>query len=252
MAKYSDIKISGGDTDEPINLQRRVRVAARFLSEHPCRLLDCGCGSGGYVEALDTLPHIRAYGLEFEASKVRRARRRIIASSRVVQGDIQTMPYADNSFDAVLLNEVLEHVPDQNRGLKEVNRVLRPGGRLLVFSPNRFYPFETHGVILLKGGKRIPIHTPFIPWIPLPLGEKFLTYPARNYWPGELRELLKAHGFEIIETDFIWQTFEGTSGTQPTWIRNTSGLLRKLSMTLEKVPLIKGMGVSQFIAATKR
>jgi len=97
----------------------------------------------------------------------------------------------------------------------------------------------------------LPHFIPFIPWLPFALGKKFFTYPARNYWPHELRELLTRHGFRVIGTDYVWQTFENISGTQPHWMRRTSGLLRAVSMTLEKVPLIRVMGVSQFLALQK-
>lgn len=145
---YKDIEISGSDTDTPLNVARRLSVAQPFLPAKPCKILDCGCGSGGYVIAFESIDGVEAYGLEFEQEKVRLARERGIAAGRVVQGDIQDMPFEDSSFDAVLLNEVLEHVPSESLGLSEINRVLRPGGVLLVFSPNRMYPFESHGVAL--------------------------------------------------------------------------------------------------------
>ena len=49
-------------------------------------------------------------------------------------------------FDLVLSNEVIEHVVDDRQALAESARVMRPGGRLALFCPNRGYPFETHGI----------------------------------------------------------------------------------------------------------
>ncbi len=249
---YNTIEISGADTDKPLNLARRLQVARPFLPECPCKLLDCGCGSGGYVQAFNSLTGIETHGLEYEEEKVRLARhQKGVEAERVLQGDIQNMPYEDGYFDAVLLNEVLEHIPDQHKGLSEVHRILRPGGILLIFSPNRYYPFETHGVYLKRSGKRLPHYVPFIPWIPLSLGQKFLNYPARNYWPGELSVLVEQQGFRVLHRDYLWQTFENISGAQPHWMRRMSGLLRKMSFYLEHVPLVRRMGLSQFLALEK-
>jgi ubiquinone/menaquinone biosynthesis C-methylase UbiE len=249
---YNTIDISGADTDKPINVARRLRVSLPFLPEVPCRLLDCGCGSGGYVQAFNSLNGVETHGLEYEVEKVRLARqKRGVEADRILQGDIQAMPYEDGYFDAVLLNEVLEHIPDQHKGLSEINRILRPGGILLIFSPNRYYPFETHGVYLKRGMKRVPHYMPFIPWIPLPLGQKVFSYPARNYWPGELSGLLQQQGFRILHRDYIWQTFENISGAQPSWMKGLSGLLRKTAFFLEHVPLVRRLGLSQFLAMEK-
>ncbi len=251
MNKYRAIDISGSDTDKPLNVARRLAVASPFLPAPPCRFLDCGCGSGGYLLAFDSLEGVDAHGLEYEEAKVSLARQRGIAEDRILQGDIQSMPYEDGYFDAVLLNEVLEHIPDHHKGLSEVNRILRPGGILLVFSPNRCYPFETHGVSSRRTGKGLPHYVPFIPWIPLPLGQKFFDYPARNYWPGELRRLLQRHGFRVLGRDYLWQTFENISGAQPAWMGRMSSVLRKTSLFLERVPLVRCMGLSQFLALEK-
>jgi SAM-dependent methyltransferase len=251
MDKYADIDISGSDTDKPLNLQRRVALAEPFLQDRPCSLLDCGCGAGGYVAAFDALPGIQAFGIEYEAGKVALALGRGLSPDRILRGDIQSMPYSDDSFDAVLLNEVLEHVPDHRLGLSEVCRVLRPGGTLLVFSPNRCYPFETHGVVSRRSGKRLPHYLPCVPWIPMKLGCRLFTYPARNFWPWELRRLLTGFGFTVLDLDYVWQTFENLSGAQPAWIKRCRGVLWATSRLLEKTPLLRMMGVSQFLALRK-
>ncbi|NNL95813.1 MAG: class I SAM-dependent methyltransferase [Xanthomonadales bacterium] len=251
MDQYPDIEVDGSDTDAPLNVARRVAIVRQYLPPGDCRLLDCGCGAGGYLMALEEQAGVPGYGLEFEQKKVDTAHARGLHPSRVIQGDIQAMPYPDSSFDTVLLNEVLEHVPDQQAGLDEIHRVLKPGGHLLVFSPNRGYPFETHGVRRKSSGKSLPFHTPFIPWLPLRIATRWLDFPARNYWPAELRSLLKAHGFEYRHHQFVWQTFENLTGLQPAWMRATRGTLRRLSLVLEKTPLIRRMGISQFVAVQK-
>jgi SAM-dependent methyltransferase len=251
MNKYHNIKIGGGDTGEPLNLNRRMEIMNPYLGPGPCSVLDCGCGAGDFLAALNKTKQVDAVGLEFMSSKVEQALEKGIPEHRITQGDIQNMPFESESFDVVLLNEVLEHVPDHHAGLVEVNRVLRPGGTLMVFSPNRRFPFEAHGVVSKRTGKVIGHDVPFIPWIPLPLGQKFFDYPARNYWPGELRLLLKEHGFQLIGKDFVWLTFENISNAQAGWMKSMSGALRRISLLLERTPLIRSMGVSQFLALQK-
>jgi SAM-dependent methyltransferase len=66
--------------------------------------------------------------------------------SSVVRAEGERLPYASAAFDLVLSHEVLEHVGDDRAAAAEILRVLRPGGRAVIFVPNRGYPFETHGV----------------------------------------------------------------------------------------------------------
>ena len=141
------IQPAGGDTATPLNLSKRIEyILAAVGSLDGSRFIDCGCGRGEYVARLGEAG-ARAVGIEIEAGKLRDAAGGR-AAARVSQGDIQKLPFRDVSFDLALVNEVLEHVPDDLAGLREVHRVLRPGGQVVVFSPNRLYPFETHGVFV--------------------------------------------------------------------------------------------------------
>jgi hypothetical protein len=74
---------------------------------------------------------------------------------------------------------------------------------------------------------------------------------ARNYWPGELRRLVREARFQITHTDYVWQTFEGISNNQPALIARTKGLLRILSRACERMPVLRTLGVSQVIVARK-
>jgi SAM-dependent methyltransferase len=194
---------------------------------------------------------IDALGIEYLEQKVAIARADPDLSPFIWQGDLEEIPFESSSFDAALMNEVLEHVPDEMRVLKEVHRILKPGGILFVFSPNRWFPFETHGVDLKWCNWKIPPYVPFIPYIPLPLGRVVLGYRARNYWPWELRELLKRNGFAVAKADFVWQTFENISGSQPWFIRLARPALRIVSNLCGKVPVLRRLGVSQVLIVSK-
>ena len=247
-AAYPHIAPAGGDTATPLNLAKRLGIIERYAGVRGRRILDCGCGAGDYVYALRQLG-ADAWGIEYSREKLARAPASV--SGRVSVGDLHHIALRNGSVDLALLNEVLEHVPDDRRALREVHRVLRPGGVLLIFSPNRRYPFETHGTFVKGSTRRIPHYVPFIPYVPLPLATTVVDFWARNYWPGELRRLVRGAGFHITHTDYVWQTFEGISNHQPALIARTKGVLRILSRALERVPVLRTLGVSQVIVARK-
>lgn len=251
MHSYGSIAIAGRDTATPLNLEKRLQAVVSFLGPGHARLLDCGCGAGEYVLALTERFQIDAFGVEYSPDKVQQAHCSDALRNRVREANLESIPFSSEHFDAVLLNEVLEHVPDEAKVLAEIHRVLRDGGRVIVFSPNRWFPFETHGVILKSSGRILPPYVPLIPYIPLSLGRRVLKYWARNYWHGELRNLLVGAGFQIEAKRYMWQTFENISGTQPAWMARTSPLLRRLAGALERTPVLKGFGVSQVLVARK-
>jgi ubiquinone/menaquinone biosynthesis C-methylase UbiE len=245
---YGNIVPAGGDTATPLNLEKRLRVIERYSVIRGKRVLDCGCGAGDYVRALQRLGG-DAWGIEFSRDKLATAPREV--SGRLSVGDLHHIAIRDGAIDVALMNEVLEHVPDDGQALREVHRVLKPGGTLLIFSPNRRYPFETHGAHFKRSGRRIPHYVPLIPYVPLPLATIIMDFWARNYWPTELRRLVRSTGFTIAHTDYVWQTFEGISNHQPAFIAQTRGLLRTISSSLERVPLLRTLGVSQVIVARR-
>lgn len=248
--KKDEIAIAGGDTATPLNLAKRLRVLEPYLSPASV-VLDAGCGEGDYVVALRGIYGLAAYGIEFVEEKVAAFASAHPERDWVRRGDLQALPYESETFDLVLLNEVLEHVPDESAALAEVRRVLKPGATLVVFSPNRLYPFESHGVYSRRSGAKIPPYVPFVPYIPVRIGRKVFRYWARNYWPGELATLLQDAGFRPIRRTYVWQTFENISGTQPGLIRRFRKTLRAVASGLERTPLVRSFGVSQVLVARK-
>jgi ubiquinone/menaquinone biosynthesis C-methylase UbiE len=120
------------------------------------RILDAGCGAGQFTEIVleraDPDASIACFDLSVEM--LRRGRRRI-GSDRplVTAADITRQPYPDAWFDCVICGWVLEHLPDPRLGLREVARVLEPGGRLLILTTettffgawvSRFYKCRTY------------------------------------------------------------------------------------------------------------
>lgn len=250
MSNFQNIQPSGGSTGVELNLQRRFALMTQYIDLKDKHIVDCGCGSGDYVmKFLEYSPHVR--GVEYSADKVEEFRSRACHPESVAQGDIENLEFRDHTFDVVLLNEVLEHVPNDRRALQEAHRVLKPRGFLVVFSPNRLYPFETHATTFKLGKKEIPHYVPLVPYIPLWLGSRILLYHARNYFPWGLAKMIEKAGFQIIKQTAIWQTFENISGNSPIPKRLLRPVLRAISFSFEKIPLIKFLGVSQVIFAVK-
>ncbi len=99
---------------------------------HGKRCLDAGCGGGRYSIAMARLDAAEVIGCDISPEGLADAWRRAMGVPNVFfeEADVLNLPYPDESFDFVCCSGVLHHTPDPGRGLREVSRVLRPGGRL--------------------------------------------------------------------------------------------------------------------------
>ncbi|HEV7905454.1 MAG TPA: class I SAM-dependent methyltransferase [Pyrinomonadaceae bacterium] len=95
------------------------------------RILDVGCGTGANLEMLAQFGEAEGVDVSEDALAFCRAR----GLTRVSHGAAERLPYADASFDLVTALDVVEHLDDDAGGLREMRRVLRPGGRALLFVP---------------------------------------------------------------------------------------------------------------------
>ncbi|MGQ0609276.1 MAG: class I SAM-dependent methyltransferase [Chloroflexota bacterium] len=112
------------------NRRRGVRNLVRRPGAEP--MLDAGCGTGLNLAALPP----GSTGIDLNPRNLTMIRQRL-PHQVVVEGDIEMMPFEDASFATVLCTEVLEHVPYPDQALREINRVLRPGGTLIGSVPAR-------------------------------------------------------------------------------------------------------------------
>jgi len=121
--------------------RRRARRLLNFLDVlDGDRVLDFGCGMGFYLLALSRLRKAHLVGLEPNPKRLAWARRGK-APGAYVAGIGEQLPFGDSAFDKVLMSEVLEHLLCDRAGLREVRRVLRPGGVLAISVPHARYPF---------------------------------------------------------------------------------------------------------------
>jgi SAM-dependent methyltransferase len=108
-----------------------IEAELRFVTAlPPGRILDAGCGLGWFLSALD--PVWERYGLELSAFAARHAR--VYGDVREVR--LEDCPFDDEFFDVVFCHHVIEHVPDPASAVAQVHRVLKPGGTLVLGTPD--------------------------------------------------------------------------------------------------------------------
>ncbi|HEX8523542.1 MAG TPA: class I SAM-dependent methyltransferase [Tepidisphaeraceae bacterium] len=118
----------------------RRETINRTLAQYappPATVLDVGCGLGDVLSELD--PRYTLHGTDYAKFNVGVANRRLAGKAKITQASIYDLPYTSNTFDVALCLEVLEHIEDDARAVREIARVLKPGGILIAAVPYTFY-----------------------------------------------------------------------------------------------------------------
>jgi SAM-dependent methyltransferase len=204
------------------------------------RVLDNGCGVGSYLIRLDN-DAASAFGLEFDFDRAQQAGRQL---ATVVQAAGEGLPYPDHSFDLVLSHEVLEHVENDRQSAAEIARVLRPGGRLVLFVPNQGYPFETHG-IYWRGQYRFG-NIPLVNYLPSRWRDRLAPH-VRAYTRRDLRQLFEGLPLRPLMSTIIFGAYDNLIARWP----RTGRRLRAVLQFLERTPL-RGLGLSHFWVLEKK
>ncbi|MBC7814480.1 MAG: methyltransferase domain-containing protein [Burkholderiales bacterium] len=124
--------------------KRRVRTIFEWIDPQDGDLiLDAPCGRGFYLNMLRYVSDCRLIGLDLDWPVLVKAQRNIghLSGMMLNHASIYELPYADSTFDAAILSEVLEHLDRDVDGLREVYRVMKPGGVVAITVPNANYPF---------------------------------------------------------------------------------------------------------------
>ncbi len=219
--------------------ERRFKLIAAAAPPAGARVLDIGCGIGAFLGRFQKAA-AEAFGLEVDRARAVLAGRVVPA---VVQGVGEHLPFKAGVFDLVLLHEVLEHVDDDRQVLAEAWRVLRPGGRLVIFVPNRLWPFETHGIFWR--GRYYFGNYPFVNYLPDPLRNRLAPH-VRVYTRGGLRRLLAGLPGRVVAHRGVFPGFDKVARRS----RLLAGLLRLLLYALEHTPAHR-FGLSHFVVFVK-
>jgi demethylmenaquinone methyltransferase / 2-methoxy-6-polyprenyl-1,4-benzoquinol methylase len=174
--------------------RRWRRLTARAVAHDGARVIDVCCGTGDLAIACAN-EGARVTGLDFSERMLHRARRKAPALEWV-QGDALELPFADATFDGATVGFGVRNVENLERGLQELRRVLRPGGKVGILEITRprgllapFYRLWFDGVVPLLGKL-------------LPGGSAYTYLPAsvrRFPGPEQLSELMGECGFASVD-----------------------------------------------------
>ncbi len=201
-----------------LSLKRKAgRIIEEINPQSKDKILEVGSGDAYYPSILARLGKFYIVGIELDNRVIDTAERNFKAlgisykrfkkwknqkSKGVyfVEGDANKMPFKKNFFDKIIMSEVAEHLPNDLKGLKEVHRVLKPGGILVLTVPNWYFPFLWDPVnwVLQRPPFRSPIKKGF--WAGI------WNQHQRLYKPDEILSVLKKAGFEIdkVEVQTAW------------------------------------------------
>jgi SAM-dependent methyltransferase len=187
-------------------------------------------------------------GLEYDFERASEARKNsphiVNAAGECIPLPSSTLRHAQGgAFDLILSHEVLEHVQDDRAAVYEMIRVLKPGGRIVLFVPNRGYPFETHG-IYWKGkysfGNKL-----FVNYLPRSLRNRLAPH-VRVYSKRDLRKLFEGLPVKFIEQAILFGAYDNIIAR----FGLVGKIIRGVLQFLERTPL-KIFGLSHFWVVEK-
>jgi SAM-dependent methyltransferase len=152
--------------DEETRRKKAAKILSILKSQvklGSCDLLDIGTGSGHIIQII--------------ARECKSATSVNLTDERVVTEGYKfykvkdvTLPFANESFDVVISNQVIEHIPPQDVHLKEIHRVLRKGGIVYLATPSKYTLIEPH------------LKLPFLSWLPRPVASIYAWAIKRQVW----------------------------------------------------------------------
>jgi SAM-dependent methyltransferase len=210
------------------------RLVGEYLGDVAgLRVLEVACGRGGFTHRL---AHSGASvtGCDFSLSALQIASGKFSdAANRrdtwFVQADGQRLPFADNSFDLIVSCETIEHLPDVRCAIREMYRVARPQGRLLLTTPNYF---NFMGLYEVYAHFRHPHRRDDQPF-------------DRRQWFFQVQNWIRSAGWSVLHTDGTVHQFPVIPGRNPLRWRSleSSRVIRKL---------LSPLALTYFVAAQKR
>lgn len=220
--------------------ERRLQMILEAASELLAgTLLENGCGVGMYVEHLR--PHTgHIIGIEYDFERAHQAGTR---SNTICSAAGEALPFPDNSFDLILSHEVIEHVQDDRKAVAEMVRTLRTGGRILLYCPNRGYPFETHG-IYWRGRYKFG-NIPLVNYLPTRWRDQLAPH-VRVYTRRDLEKLFSGLPVRFVTRRVVFGAYDNIIARFPA----LGKLLRTTLQTLERTPL-QNLGLSHFWVVEK-
>jgi len=219
--------------------ERRLGLMRRYAPLEKQAILDVGCGLGMYVRAFRRFSPA-AYGIDLDADKIVEAGRDL---PNLSVAPAEALPFRSDTFGVILSHEVIEHVGDDRLALVDAVRVLKPGGRLVIFAPNRLYPFETHGAYW-RGQYHFG-NIPLINYLPNRWRNRLAPH-VRAYTRRDLRRLVARLPVRIVVHTQIYPGYDKIVRRHALLGR----LFRAVTYVLENTPL-RAFGLSHLLVVEK-
>jgi ubiquinone/menaquinone biosynthesis C-methylase UbiE len=228
------------ETGEEYGVKRRLDCLLNATSLTGKVVLDLGCGVGAYGKTAKKYGAKLVVGVDINRDFLLKAK-----SIERVRASACALPFESSCFELLLMIEVLEHLPSDRKALEEADRVLKRDSLLFVTAPNKFYPFETHGMRVrsVYVENILGVGIPFLSWMPQFLRER--VERARIYTIKQLTRLLYGQGFNPLKVDYMMPPLDRVKSA------NLAAAARKVLGRLEATGL-KYFGCHILVVASVR
>lgn len=221
--------------------ERRLQMVVKWVALENAAVFVDGCGVGTYSSAFAHRFGAKVDAIDIELERVAEAR--ASGTEAAVVSAAEYLPYPDNTFDMVFSHEVIEHVADDRAAALEMVRVLKPGGRIAMFCPNRWYPFETHGHYW-RGEYHFG-NTPLINYLPDVWRNKLAPH-VRAYTKRSLLRLFEGQPIRTVHHSRVYGGYDNIIAK----LGKPGQIIRDLLYKFEGTPL-DTYGLSHFLVIEK-
>jgi len=216
------------DGEIRLNKAEKIKYVLEKLNVHNSTgiCLDIGCSNGIITKTIAPL-FGNVVGVDFDAVAMRMVDQNAEINLKYVYGDAMCLPFANQSFDALVCSQTYEHVPSDVKLFSEIYRVLKPGGVVYFSGPNKTFPVEPH------------YYLPFLQWLPEKWANRYVKLTgkgdefyerSRTYW--NLKKVFS--NYQIIDAIvYVLEFFSQTRKKQ--FARNFYKFLSKIPVPVWKV-----------------
>ncbi len=187
---YKDILYRFIGLPHPLGRLRTKKVL-RYLNPNSKTILDVGCGEGAYVRELSNRG-LDITGLEISIESLKNAKdifEKLGVNPSIMQGDAHYIPVKNEIFDQIICLDVIEHVFEIEKVIREINRVLKKDGYAIITVPTRLYLINSI----------LPYN--FKPHV------REIGHVCEGYWYEEMAKILNKYGFEVTDHEYYYKTF---------------------------------------------
>lgn len=158
------------------------KVMEKLNEQTYSTVLDIGCGTGTILSMIPSSNNMKLSGIDLSDEMIHIARERLNKNVELIVGDSEYLPWEENCFDVLLCTDSFHHYPNPQNVLKEMGRVLKDKGRLIIADPWSMAPLRRLTNVFIRFGND---------------GD------FKIYSKNEMSELLKLHGFNITGWELV-------------------------------------------------